>query len=347
MNDYKHNLSFIDLITEEPSDNVFKVVDLLSKAKGYIWLINNNFNPNSFHPISLALKEKPEINEVRILIKRPHTSLDLEDIKYTFEKFRDQYKDDFKIQMKIFTDKKLVDSIHDRYLFTKDTFYNFIELDSLARKQRADICELPKDYLENRTKEDFIKRWEDKKTFDIINQWKDIEGVVKKHESNKLEDIHKKNKSEQSTQHKHKTVITYFKTNKGKTVLAKDNIPIEMHEAIKECKNLEINIEYNDLPYIGFTNTGTDETLQFRRLSEEKWYAESPIINRENNKWEGYSWKAYGTWEQVKHSIEIFFEEESRGNIFDWKISRFPQWVSKEILEDERKRAQKLLVDLK
>ena len=122
---------------------------------------------------------------------------------------------------------------------------------------------------------------------------------------------------------------------------------IELYEAVKECKNLDTYSRYNGYPYIGFVNNRTNETIQFIRPSYKKWYAEFPMINSLSNRWEGWSRKSYGTWEQVKATLELFFNENPCTTVFDWKIGRFTDWVPKKVLDEEEKQRNFDLSDLR
>lgn len=328
------DLEVLDLWPGQNFDNYDKVVKLLSGSKGHIWFTNYYFASQHFKILSDVMKQDPRFSEIRILLKVPDNVESLEDLREKFRMFRKQYSNKFEIQMRFITDKKTSMEIHDRYLYTQNKVFNFIEMDSLLRNQRATISQLPNEFFGEYTNS-FVKWWNDRKTFDVLKQWNELKETVKKREISKQESMQKKIKKDEQALKQTDVIFTYFKTNKGITITAKDNIVIELYDAIKESSNLEVYSRYNGYPYIGFVNNNTKETIQFIRSSDDEWYAESPMINRASNHWEGWSRKAYGTWEQVKTTLELFFNEEPWTTVFDWKVTKFTDWVPKKVLDDE------------
>lgn len=332
----------IDLRDGEDFDNRRKVINLLSKSEEFIWIANWNFEAKHLEILSAALKENPNINEMRLLLTAPRSVDDLNDLKINFKLFQKQFNKTL-IKIKLITNNKIKKTIHDRFYYTKDQAWNFIELDSLLRGQRATISLLKPDEFDKNINLDFLKRWDDKKTFDIFNHWDELlEAVQKRQEA--LEKTHERNKKMQSSTNKQKSTFNIYKTIKGVTIESKDSILIEIDEAIKELKTLEPE-KSDGTSYIGFGNMSTNESLQFLRKSDEEWYAEVPILVE--NDWDGYSFKVFATLNEMIKTLESFFKEEPFKELLPWKITRFKYWKSEEHKEENEKKQQEGFSDLR
>jgi len=112
--------------------------------------------------------------------------------------------------------------------------------------------------------------------------------------------------------------ITYYMNNKGKSVDSKDHIHIDFLKAMSEMEDLDWNYEKN---YIGFINKRTNETLQFIRQGQDKWYAEVLICPGKN--WDGYTWSCYSKSRPISDMMRLFFEETSWMGMLSWKMRRF------------------------
>lgn len=340
----KSSTTVIDLRPGEEFENRRKVINLLTKSKEFIWITNYYFRPEHLEIFSEVLKENPNINEIRLLLRAPKSTSDLDVLKTYFKLFQKQFNKT-SIKIRFITNKKLKDGIHDRFYYTEGEAWNFIELDSLLRNQRATISLLdPKELEKNRTS-DFIKWWDDQGTFSIYDQWDKLVEVVKKREID-LVKKHEMNKENNLLTNKLKKPTSFYiyKTIKGITIKSEDEVPIELNDAINELKNLEPDSELGT-SYVGFCNLSTNESLQFLRRGNEEWYAEVPIDDGED--WQGYTYKSYGNWEQIQKTLESFFAEEPFREFLPWKITRFKRWMSEKALEEDEKQQQKNWSNLK
>ena len=112
--------------------------------------------------------------------------------------------------------------------------------------------------------------------------------------------------------------ITYYMYDKSKTVDSKDHIHIDFLKAMSEMYSLDWKFEKN---YIGFANKRTEETVQFIRQGQDKWYAEVLIGSGKN--WDGYTWSCYSKSKPIMDMLRLFFEEVTWFGMLSWKMRRF------------------------
>ena len=146
----------IDLRPGENLDNRLKVVELLSQSDEYIWIMNWYFSVQHFAILSEVIKNNISITDIRLLCKLNKSIADLETIKEYLKLFLKQYSG-INFTIKLITNKKIANSIHDRFYYTKGQAWNFIEFDSLLRNQRATIVMLPEEDLKKNTELEFEK----------------------------------------------------------------------------------------------------------------------------------------------------------------------------------------------
>jgi hypothetical protein len=339
--------TIIDLRDGEDFDNRRKVINLLSDSKEFIWIANWHFEAKHLEILSASLKENPNINEMRLLLNAPRSIDDLNDLKTNLKLFQKQFNKT-SIKIKLITNNKIKKTIHDRFYYTKDQAWNFIELDSLLRGQRATISLLKPDEFDKNVNLDFLKRWDDEETFDIFNHWDKLLDIVKKRQE-ELEKKHNKikNNSKVENKSKNKTMFSIYKNNKGIHIDNDTKPPIELNDAITELRNLDIN-DTNDkenFQYVGFNNRSTNESLQFINNDNKRWYAEIPILVE--NDWDGYSFKVHATLDEMIKTLESFFKEEPFKELLPWKITRLKYWKSDEQKEENEKKQQEGFSDLR
>ena len=317
----------IELRPGQELTNRTKVVRLLSEAEDYIWITNWYFRPRHLVILGEAISENKNISEIKLLLNIVSSVVDLETLKNYLELFKKQYKFE-NIEIKMLTDKKIAEKEHDRYYFTRDEIWNFIELDTLLRNQRATIALLQRgDYEQN--KKDFELLWNDEKSLELIKNYDDLEENVKKRELEK-EKRHEESKEKISNENQKlqkKIEFSIYKQNKDHVIEAKEKKLIEIDNALKELENLDIwdgSSDYSseNWHYIGFTNLRTNESLQFVHETK-KWYAEIPILD-EDDKWEGYTYKTRGGLEEMKTALKSFFNNDPiKNSPLNWKFTRF------------------------
>ena len=300
---------------------------MLSEAEDYIWITNWYFRPRHLVILGEAISENKNISEIKLLLNIVSSVVDLEMLKNYLELFKKQYKFE-NIEIKMLTDKKIAEKEHDRYYFTRDEIWNFIELDTLLRNQRATIALLQGgDYEQN--KKDFELLWNDEKSLELIKNYDDLEENVKKRELEK-EKRHEESKEKISNENQKlqkKIEFSIYKQNKDHVIEAKEKKLIEIDNALKELENLDIwdgSSDYSseNWHYIGFTNLRTNESLQFVHETK-KWYAEIPILD-EDDKWEGYTYKTRGGLEEMKTALKSFFNNDPiKNSPLNWKFTRF------------------------
>ena len=300
---------------------------MLSEAEDYIWITNWYFRPRHLVILGEAISENKNISEIKLLLNIVSSVVDLEMLKNYLELFKKQYKFE-NIEIKMLTDKKIAEKEHDRYYFTRDEIWNFIELDTLLRNQRATIALLQRgDYEQN--KKDFELLWNDEKSLELIKNYDDLEENVKKRELEK-EKRHEESKEKISNENQKlqkKIEFSIYKQNKDHVIEAKEKKLIEIDNALKELENLDIwdgSSDYSseNWHYIGFTNLRTNESLQFVHETK-KWYAEIPILD-EDDKWEGYTYKTRGGLEEMKTALKSFFNNDPiKNSPLNWKFTRF------------------------
>ena len=334
----------IDLRAGENLTNRVKVIDLLSDADDFIWITNYYFDRHHFAILGEVLSSGINLSEIRLLFKPNRSVTDLELLKQYCKSFKKQYKFN-NIQIKIITHSDISHSIHDRFFYHEKQVWNFIELDSLLRNQRATISLLPNsDYEKN--KKEFEFWWNHDGTHNIFDDWKILyEKIKKREESMKTKEEISLN--ENSQQNKNiKNVFYIYKQNKGIVVESKEEKEIGIDEALYELENLQIETtKKNDhnldtWHYVGFQNSVTKQSIQFLHKSDELWYVELPLLNNDL-KWEGYVYYAYDNLKKMKTLLRSSFHNHSvllDNNILEWKVTRFKNSEKSlgELIDDDK-----------
>jgi hypothetical protein len=326
--------TIIELRDGEKPENKRKFIDLLSNAEDFIWLTNWYFKAEHIEVLTECLKKSQKVNEMRLILLIPASVADLNKLKEEFDLLQKQFS---KISIKIkLIPRKLKQTLHDRYYYTKNQAWNFIEIDTLLIGQRATISQLKSEEFEKNVNQDFLRLWTDEKSFDMFEQWVELHDAVKIRQEN-LEKTYEDTKKRQKNANKQQTTFYVYKTINGVTIEGKDRVLIEIDEAIKELRTLEPG-KSDGTSYIGFCNMSTNESLQFLRKSDDEWYGEVPIDSTEE--WEGYAYKVFGTWDEMQKTLKSFFSEEPYRVLLPWKITRFKKWmpeISKRKEEQKRK----------
>jgi len=172
------DLNFIDKnnpdthISLHPGENLtnrIKVMNLFSRAKDFIWILNGYFLKQHFEILHEVLESNKNISEVKILTIVPRKKKDLERLKVYANLFKDEFGDDVSIDFKVINDKTIGSDIHDRFYYTKNQAYTFIELDTLLRNQRANIDLQPEEDFEKNVEDDFMQYWRNSTSFSLFD----------------------------------------------------------------------------------------------------------------------------------------------------------------------------------
>ena len=159
----------ISLHPGEPLKNRIKVLNLFSRAKDFIWILNGYFLKQHFEILREVLETNKNVSEVKILTIVPRKKKDLERLKVYADLFKDEFGDDVSIDFKVINDKNVGYDIHDRFYYTKNQAYTFIELDTLLRNQRANIDLQPEEDFEKNVEDDFMQYWRSSTSYSLFD----------------------------------------------------------------------------------------------------------------------------------------------------------------------------------
>jgi len=159
-------------ISLHPGENLrnrIKVMNLFSRAKDFIWILNGYFLKQHFEILHEVLETNKNVSEVKILTIVPRKKKDLERLKVYADLFKDEFGDDVSIDFKVINDKNVGCDIHDRFYYTKNQAYTFIELDTLLRNQRANIDLQPEEDFEKNVEDDFMQYWRSSTSYNLFD----------------------------------------------------------------------------------------------------------------------------------------------------------------------------------
>ena len=159
----------ISLHPGENLTNRIKVMNLFSRAKDFIWILNGYFLKQHFEILHEVLETNKNVSEVKILTIIPRQKKDLERLKVYADLFKDEFGDDVSIDFKVINDKNVGYDIHDRFYYTKNQAYTFIELDTLLRNQRANIDLQPEEDFEKNVEDDFMQYWRSSTSYSLFD----------------------------------------------------------------------------------------------------------------------------------------------------------------------------------
>ena len=173
------------VITIEPNDfynNRKKVINLLSEANDFIYLIVGYWKHKHFDILNEVLDNNDRVKEIKIATGLPflkNGSVDKNEFG-KIETYSDLFKKSLKkqqeisIDLKFLTEKKMGYERHARFYFTKNQAWNFIDLDIMQRSQRENIFRVDDqdNSFESILKNDFYKYWNHEKTFSLFGNGK-------------------------------------------------------------------------------------------------------------------------------------------------------------------------------
>ncbi|MCY4490246.1 MAG: hypothetical protein OXC46_02140 [Thaumarchaeota archaeon] len=110
--------------------------------------------------------------------------------------------------------------------------------------------------------------------------------------------------------------ITYCKTGKFENIGVLAHVQIDAKNALRET--LRLLPQYEER--IGFINAYLEESVNFKRLSDDDWFVDVPIVTR--GKLDGYFYWAQSDTRGVVDIIRLFFDGLDWFSILDFKMNR-------------------------
>jgi len=176
---YVHKNNYIKHISIRPKQHLttrMSVMNLFSEADDFIWLFLGYFRHNHFEILKEVLENNKNIHEIKIstLIPRKNEKNLVELLEKYGKLFKKQFPD-ISINIKIINNPEVGKETHNRFYFTKDRAYDFIDFDFLKISKRSEIRLLPDEDLEKNIERDFKQYWNDSTALSIF----DNEDLVK------------------------------------------------------------------------------------------------------------------------------------------------------------------------
>jgi len=154
---------------ETPFSNLFSVRKIIRKSSNYIWWISKHLGKKVLEVLSEEI-DGNFLNEIR-LITSINISEDLSILRKNFKRFKLEMEiRGVRVSLKLLTNKKIINGIHDRWFITENFCYNFPPMNSLLQGQHCEI--LKTDIIPP-----FNNWWN--KSFDIIDEWNKILEYIK------------------------------------------------------------------------------------------------------------------------------------------------------------------------
>lgn len=166
----KDIIEHIEILPNEYYTSRKKVVDLLSQSEDFIWLFLGYFRHNHFDIFKEVHENNKSIKEIKIItiIQRKNQKNLFELLLENAKMFKKEY--DLDIQIKILNDKDVGEKLHNRYYFTKDRQYDFIDFDQMKNSQRSEIQLLDQTKFEEYSKRDFLQYWNLETALNLFDQ---------------------------------------------------------------------------------------------------------------------------------------------------------------------------------
>ena len=142
----------------------------MSQSEDFIWLFQGYFRHNHFDILKEVLENNKSIKEIKIItiIQRKNQKNLFELLLENSKMFKKEYSLD--IQIKILNDKDAGQKLHNRYYFTKDRQYDFIDFDQMKNSQRSEIQLLDQTEFKENSERDFLQYWNLETAFDLFNK---------------------------------------------------------------------------------------------------------------------------------------------------------------------------------
>ena len=166
----KNIIEHIEILPDEYYTSRKKVIELLSQSEDFIWLFQGYFRHNHFDILKEVLENNKSIKEIKIItiIQRKNQKNLFELLLENSKMFKKEYSLD--IQIKILNDKDAGQKLHNRYYFTKDRQYDFIDFDQMKNSQRSEIQLLDQTEFKENSERDFLQYWNLETAFDLFNK---------------------------------------------------------------------------------------------------------------------------------------------------------------------------------
>lgn len=166
----KNIIEHIEILPDEYYTSRKKVIELLSQSEDFIWLFQGYFRHNHFDILKEVIENNKSIKEIKIItiIQRKNQKNLFELLLENSKMFKKEYSLD--IQIKILNDKDAGQKLHNRYYFTKDRQYDFIDFDQMKNSQRSEIQLLDQTEFKENSERDFLQYWNLETAFDLFNK---------------------------------------------------------------------------------------------------------------------------------------------------------------------------------
>jgi len=147
---------------EKPFINRKIFWDIIKSFSKHIYWIDKYFSKAGFELLSESLNFK-NIKKIYILMSVDKTN---EKLKNIYKDFKKEMKSKNIIcELRVITDKKVISSIHDRWIISKNCCFNVPSTDTILRGQYSEI-------KKTSNKPPFMEWW--KKSKDIITDWNEM-----------------------------------------------------------------------------------------------------------------------------------------------------------------------------
>jgi uncharacterized protein YwbE len=168
-----HKNNYIKHISIRPKQHLttrISVMNLFSEADDFIWLFLGYFRHSHFEILTEVLENNKNIHEIKIstLIPRKNEKNLVEKLVKYGKLFKIEFPD-VSIDIKIINNIEVGRETHNRFYFTKNRAYDFIDFDFLKISKRSEIRLLPDEDLEKNIDRDFKQYWNDSTALSIFN----------------------------------------------------------------------------------------------------------------------------------------------------------------------------------
>lgn len=149
---------------ETPFSNENHMIETISGCEGYIHWMDKYFNKNGLNLLSKGLQTS-KVKEIKIITTL--SSDPNEELRKSFIKLKEELKNKgISIELRILSDKNLLNQLHNRFLFSAGICYDLPSPDIISRGQISSITRV------DGSKINFQKYWS--KSLDILKKWNKI-----------------------------------------------------------------------------------------------------------------------------------------------------------------------------